>query len=272
MTYRNRTLLDLLGLNTPRWHWRRMRWERALRTFFRAPLHAGGFSVSRAILVANLTLFTLVTAKGLTSGLGFFGTLLNPDPYLLLFGGAQYWPLVLIEGEWWRCLTYAFAHGGVIHIAFNMMVLNQIGPMVEFEIGRTRFIVLYVLTALLATFAGYFWHPLAPVVGASGALFGLIGFAVAWYHRLGDFQSLEIRNFMLRWAAFSFAFGLLVGADNAAHLGGAIGGATFGYLLPQRQQRRFDRLFNVLAAICSAAVVIALGQLVYSWLGAGRMA
>jgi rhomboid protease GluP len=148
-----------------------------------------------------------------------------------------------------------------------MLVLYQVGPAIEGEIGTLRFATLYTLTALTATFAGYLWHPAAPVVGASGSLFGLIGFAVLYYHRVGGPGAHHLRNFMLRWAAFAFVFGLLVGADNAGHLGGALGGAAFGAVIPLgvRGRQTLRPLFNLLGGLCIAATVVSLGMLVVSW-------
>ena len=185
-----------------------------------------------------------------------------------IHSGAQFWPLIVENGEWWRMLTYAFTHGGILHLVFNMVVLYQIGPLLEVEIGRSRFLILYTLTAMTATLADLLWHPNIPVVGASGALFGLIGFAIAWYHRLGGFQALELRNFMLKWAAFSFVFGLMVGADNAAHLGGALGGAAIGFILPLNSwtRRKTDKLCTVLAWGCALLIVAAFAGLALSWL------
>ena len=130
--------------------------------------------------------------------------LFSPDTELLVHVGGQFWPLVEFGGQWWRCLTYAYTHGGLIHLAFNMMVLYQVGPTIEAEIGSLRFVTLYTITALTATVAGLLWHPMVPVVGASGALFGLIGFAISYYHRVGGPNAHHLRDFMLRWAAFAF--------------------------------------------------------------------
>ncbi len=211
-------------------------------------------------------------AQGIASGLGF-STLLNPDAYLLVHSGAQYWPLVFAEGEWWRCITYAFAHGGLIHLAFNMMVLYQVGPMVEEEIGTIRFVILYVLTALTATLAGLGWQIIyikqwIPVVGASGSLFGLIGFAISYFHRVGGTMAHNYRNFMLRWAIIAFIFGLLVGADNAAHLGGAIGGALFGLVLPIgiRGRQVIQPFFNGLGVLCIVVTIASILMMIASWI------
>jgi len=264
---------DQSSFLSTRWQWRLRRWQRNLQGLFRGDFRQDGISVTGILIFVNLLLFTLMVVQGVMAGLGA-GTLLNPDTYLLIHMGAQYWPIVLMEGEWWRCLTYAFTHGGLIHLGFNMVVLYQVGPLLESEIGKARFTFLYIVTALTATGVGFAWQLLAwkafaPVVGASGSLFGLIGFAVVHYHRLGP-GGTQIRNFMFQWALFAFVFGLLVGADNAGHLGGALGGALLGLLIPVGWRRRplLDRLFNLLALLCGAAVLYSLGMLTLTWLSA----
>jgi rhomboid protease GluP len=245
-----------------------MRWERAWRDLLRGGQVGGGTPATWVILAVNLVAFSLMIIHGAIAGRGF-QAFFSPDGYLLLHAGGQYWPLVLTEGEWWRCLTYAYTHGGVIHLLFNMMVLYQVGPAIETEIGTLRFVTLYTVTALTATLAGLAWHPIVPVVGASGSLFGLIGFAIVYYHRIGGPSAHNLRNFMLRWAAFAFVFGLVVGADNAGHLGGALGGAALGAVLPLgiRGRMTLRPLFNVLGGLCIAATVASFGLLVLSWIG-----
>jgi len=266
------TLGAKLGLRGPRWHWRLMRWERAWREMLHGGQAESSTPATWTILAINLVAFSLMLIHGAMAGQGL-QPLFSPDAYLLVHSGGQYWPLVLNEGEWWRCLTYAYTHGGLIHLAFNMMVLYQVGPAIEGEVGTPRFVTLYTLTALTATLAGLFWHPVTPVVGASGSLFGLIGFAIVYYHRIGGPSAHHLRNFMIRWAAFAFIFGLLVGADNAGHLGGAAGGAAIGAVLPlgMRGRHTLRPLFNALGALCIAATCIALAMLIFSWIGGGLL-
>lgn len=250
------------------WEWRKRRWERNVRETFRGLRHPGqgGPVVTKTLIFLNLVFFSLMILQGAALGLGA-RVFLNPPTFLLVKFGGQLWPLVFTHGEWWRCVTYAFTHGGLIHLAFNMVVLYQIGPLVESEIGASRYLFLYVLTALTGTVAGLFWHPGVPVVGASGAIFGLIGFAAAYYHRIGGPAGIGRRNFMLQWAAFAFIFGLLVGADNAGHLGGALGGLVLGLILPIRGAllRRTDVLFHILGGASAVIVVASLAFLVTSW-------
>lgn len=270
-----KTFFDKLGMNGTRWQWRMMKWQRNLRELLQGNTTPGDWSATKILIGINLLLYGLMVVQGISGGLGF-NSLFRPGGYLLVHVGAQYWPLVLSEGEWWRCITYAFAHGGLIHLGFNMMVLYQIGPMVEEEIGTLRFIILYVLTALTATFAGFGWQVLyikqwIPVVGASGSLFGLIGFAISYFHRVGGQMAHTYRNHMLKWAAIAFVFGLVVGADNAGHLGGAIGGALFGLVLPIgiRGRQVMRSFFNGLGAVCILITIASLLMMVASWKGIG---
>jgi len=229
---------------------------RSNRFFRRSPL--AGHSLVQILIYANLGLFTLMVLNGTILGLGM-RAILNPPTQLLVDWGGQYWPYAL-QGEWWRCISYAYTHGGIIHIGFNMVVLYQVGPLLEEEIRWHRLLVIYTLCAITATLAGYFWHPYTPVVGASGSIFGLIGFSVSYYHRMGGHLAHQRRNFMFQWAVMAFVFGLMVGADNAAHLGGALTGAAMGYLIPTtaRNMRRTDKLFEILAWTCGLISIVSL--------------
>ncbi|NLC70430.1 MAG: rhomboid family intramembrane serine protease [Desulfuromonadaceae bacterium] len=221
-----------------------------------------GISLARTLIIINVILFFLMIAIGLLAGMGL-KPVFSPPTNLLVHMGAQFWPLALERGELWRCISYAFTHAGIIHLGFNMTVLYQVGTLVEGEIGRSRFLTLYTVTALTATFAGYLWHPFTPVVGASGSLFGLIGFAAVFYHRLGIPAAIQRRNMMLQWAAFAFLFGLMVGADNAGHLGGALGGMVLGWFMPLRHNT--SRLWNWAGGINGVLLAAGLLGLISSW-------
>ena len=258
---------DNLGMNGTRWQWRIMRWQKQWLQMARGEGVSGAdFSISKLLLIINLILFSVMVIRGATAGLGM-STLLRPNIELLVGSGGQWWPLVVQNGEWWRCISYAFTHGGIIHLGFNMMVLYQVGPQLEQEIGPSGFISLYVITALAATGLGYIWHPMIVVVGASGALFGMIGFSISYFHRIGGHHALAQRDYMLRWAFFAFIFGFFVGADNAAHLGGAVSGALFGLVFPisLRSRRTLAPITNTLAGVSSLTIIASLALLILSW-------
>lgn len=217
-----------------------------------------GNSLVQILIYANLILFTLMVLHGTISGLGM-RAIFNPPAQLLVHWGAQFWPYTL-NGEIWRCLSYAYTHGGIVHIGFNMMVLYQIGPMIESEVGWPRFFVIYSTTAIFATLAGYILHPQIVVVGASGALFGIFGFAVCYYHRLGGSIGIQRRNFLFQWIVIALIFGFVLGADNAAHVGGLLSGAVFGWLTPTsiRGQRNTDFIYQGLAWFFVGATSLSL--------------
>lgn len=225
-----------------------------------------GNTLVQILIYANLILFTLMVLHGTILGLGM-QAIMHPSPRLMVHWGGQYWPMVLENGEWWRCITYAFTHGGLIHLAFNMVVLYQVGPLLESEIGWSRLLTVYTFATIIATVAGLFWHPVTVVIGASGAIFGLIGFSVSYYHRVGGNIGIQRRNFMFQWALMAFVFGFIVGADNAAHLGGAIAGAALGWFMPVsvRDQRKTEKLFKGIATLCTLITIVSIAFIPISW-------
>jgi len=234
-------------------HWRRVQIRRA----------AG------MIIPGGLTLSYLLVAVNLVALLAFlirfgFSNLLQPNGLFLGMAGGLM-PDLVAQGEWWRLVSYAFLHAGILHILFNMSALSQVGPVTENEIGRARFWVVYFLCAISGALADVLWHaqfhsrPL--VVGASGAIFGLIGFGLTYNHFHGGHAGRMNSRVYLQWAVYGFAFGFIVGGiDNVCHAGGFIAGAFLGWFinLELRHGDRFSRFWNLLATICGLIVIVAL--------------
>jgi len=126
-------------------------------------------------------------------------------------------------GEYYRLLTAAFLHGSILHIAFNMWVLYALGPQLEAALGRIRFITLYLVAALGGTVVSYtFSTPNVPSVGASGAIFGLMGATLVLGHALRQ----EVTS-VLVFIGINIAIGFVVpNIDWRAHLGGLVVGAA----------------------------------------------
>lgn len=179
---------------------------------------------------------------------------------LVRFGGQ--WPPLVTAGEWWRLGTAVFLHAGALHLGFNLLALSQVGPAVETVFGRSRMLFFFMATGVAGSLASYLVGLNAVSIGASGAILGLIGAAAGWGHRAGTPQGRNLRNHMLLWAAYTMVFGLLVGADNAAHAGGFLAGAALGLVSrPVWSQgpaaRRFAPLFG-LVGFAAAATSVAL--------------
>jgi rhomboid protease GluP len=172
----------------------------------------------------------------------------NPSGQDLVNWGANYGPYTL-GGQWWRLLTYMFEHGSLIHIALNMWCLWNLGTMAESLYGVWTYVVVYVLCGVTGGLGSVLWHPNAPSVGASGAIFGLAGALIASFY-LGEFSlpraaiSGTLRS-VVAFVGYNLVFGAAVGGvDNAAHIGGLVGGLLLGALIAkaapeQHSPRRF---------------------------------
>jgi rhomboid protease GluP len=107
--------------------------------------------------------------------------------------------------------------------------------------------------------ASYLLHARVVSAGASGAIFGLIGFAIAYFRREGSARGRDIRAFMVRWALYSFVFGLFVRADNFAHAGGFAAGFLLGQVTEFREDVRQARapIWRVVAGVLALALIAA---------------
>lgn len=161
--------------------------------------------------------------------LAFFTDPFNPTPEALVAYGALR-SIDAWDGESWRLLSYAFLHGGIIHLLVNLMSLMQIGPVVERSMGSVRFAVLYIVTAIGGGIFGcLFNHPLAPMVGGSGALFGMMGALLALIARggrhAGDFFGNHAARSLMGNIGVNLVLGWLIPfVSNAGHIGGLITG------------------------------------------------
>ena len=163
--------------------------------------------------------------------------------------GSLFAPL-FFHGEYWKLITYGFFHGSIAHVGFNMMALWQVGPLIERELGGARFFVLYLLTVIAGGFLEVWMqrHSATPglILGASGGLYGLIGFGLSYGHFQGTSYWRSVRDVFLRWAIFGLVFSLMyhfsVGAiAHYAHGGGFLAGAGLGWLLERESRKGFER-------------------------------
>ena len=149
-------------------------------------------------------------------------------------------PHDVIAGEPWRLLTHAYLHGGAVHLLFNLATLFAFGPALERSLGSVRFLLLYVVSALggaLAVCCTY--EPNQPVVGGSGALFGMMGAAMAMNMRSGRhvlaFLDFDGPRRLLGAIAANLVLGFFFPMiSNTAHVGGLLAGflLTFLWLRP----------------------------------------
>jgi rhomboid protease GluP len=211
--------------------------------------------VTPVLIAVNVAVFVAMAARGVS--------VMNPTTDDLLSWGATYAP-ALTRGEWWRLLTSVFVHAGLLHLAFNMLVLRGIGGLTERLFGNAGFLILYVLAGLGGSLAGVYWHPVTPAVGASGALFGVYGGVVGFLVRQRSSIPPDALRSLGRGAVGFVVLNTLISLtlpniDMAGHVGGLVTGALAGYALarPLGPSRWSVRLAanGAVAAVGLAAVV-----------------
>lgn len=224
-----------------------------------------GAPVSAALLAANIGVFA---AQVFLAGHAKYA-LSMPDAILRWLGAnASLWTIA--DNRFETLLTSAFLHGSVLHLALNMLVLWQVGPLLERAIGSARFFPLYLGAAIVGSAASAIWGRFfgqTVSVGASGALCGLIAAATVVGIRTEGWRG-ELTIGMGRWLGLILLIGLIrtikpniSQIDNAAHIGGALAGAIVaatwqrGFTYAVRSQRTI--------ILASVALLLASGGVVY---------
>jgi rhomboid protease GluP len=169
-------------------------------------------------------------------------------------------PALVAQGEAWRLLTSVFLHSGVAHLGFNMLSLYFLGSFTEEAFGRSRFFALYILSGVSGGIAYlYFGGFDQPAVGASGAIFGLLGGVLGYAYRRGTFswQNPLIRQLLILLALNLYLGFSIPNISNTAHLGGLAGGFVFGWLLaPTVHSRKKLRALSPVAIVAGAEVLL----------------
>jgi membrane associated rhomboid family serine protease len=168
--------------------------------------------------------------------------------------GVLFGPLVA-EGEWWRLITGGFLHGGLLHLGLNMYALWFLGQLLEPALGRAKFALIYVVSLLGGSFGVMLLSPGAPTVGASGAIFGLLGAALIIGRSRGvDVMASGLGPILLINLAITF---LIPNISIGGHLGGLAAGAVVALVLTTLGERR-----RMLPAAYAAGVVIGVALVV----------
>jgi membrane associated rhomboid family serine protease len=203
--------------------------------------------VTKALIAINVVIYliTAVQGNGLDNPGGplFEKFCLVGGPVRFSLGGHIYGGVA--GGEWWRLITSAFLHASIIHIAFNMLALWWIGAPVEQYLGRARYIGLYLAAGLAGSAGALVFSPNAVTVGASGAIFGILGamLIIEWQAtgRLGgNAMTLIVLNLVLGFAFNRGGGNISIGG----HIGGLIGGilATLAFARWGKGHAAYGRL------------------------------
>lgn len=213
----------------------------------------GGAIVTKALIVGSVAVFLLQLVqssdvRGLDSE--------------VFRQGALYGPLVA-EGEWWRLLTSAFLHAGFIHVLFNMLMLWWFGRALEELLGRSRFLGIYLVSALAGAAGSLLLAPTTPTVGASGAVFGILGAGLLLERRQVYVFGGAAFGVVVLNLVFSF---VLANISIGGHIGGLAGGMLAMLALSQfgRTHIAYGRAGLLgalgLVAIAGASIAIAYAR------------
>jgi rhomboid protease GluP len=226
---------------------------------FGPALRALGNDLGFVSIVTGGTIIMYVLSLVLSrdgSSIGF-----EPNITALQILGASGAVPVFVRGWWWTVLTAGWLHGGILHIFFNVLWIRQLGPEIANLYGAGRMIMIYTVGGIagftLSSVMGLLPIPFfgAPVtVGASASIFAFLGALVHYGRRTG---SSHIGQAGLQYALFMGIMGFVFrGVDNAAHLGGFIGGYVASMLLDPLKKERIDHI--LIAVGCLAATLVAI--------------
>ena len=187
---------------------------------------SGGAPVTSALVALNLAVYVV---SSIGAGLAEPSSSVQLRWALIGRGFSPDLGLVgVAEGEWYRLVTGGFLHGGLLHLAFNMYVLWVLGRQLEPAMGRAPFAAVYLTSLLAGSLGVMVLDPDALTVGASGAVFGLFGYAlVAQYARGVNPMQTGLGGIVLLNLAFTF---LVPGISVGGHVGGLVGGLVAGLL------------------------------------------
>ncbi len=178
--------------------------------------------VTYLIIAANLLMY-LITSY-------YSGAFLNANIYVLIALGAKVNPLIA-AGQYYRLVSYMFLHGGLLHLALNMYALYNIGPMMERLYGKIRFTALYFVSGILSGVLGLMFSK-GISVGASGAIFGLMGAMLAYGVKYRAIIGREFYRNIVSVIMVNLIIGLsLPNIDNIGHIGGLLGGILMSFIL-----------------------------------------
>lgn len=175
--------------------------------------------------------------------------------------GVNYGPLTL-SGEYWRLFTAGFLHANIFHIGFNMWCLWSLGRLSEQLFGKWQTFAIYMITGVGGALLSIANNPQHGELGASGAIFGIVGAVMAGVKfgnlNISPGEKKAIFSSVVVFSVLNFALGMSGNIDNMCHLGGFVTGLLIG--LPMGAFARNNKLLQVATLVVTSAVVAAGGR------------
>jgi membrane associated rhomboid family serine protease len=204
-------------------------------------------AVTLTLIGINVAVVVLELAVGKGGGLNDFtnNSIFNH--------GFLYGPFVA-RGDWWRLFTAMFLHANLLHIATNMYSLYFVGSILETVIGRWRFLLLYLASGLAGSAGALVWTPTQPTVGASGAIFGVLGALLVLERRGNIATGGQVAGLIVINLLITFVFSSFISVGG--HVGGLIGGIALMLLLLNFRRSTLQSIAST-AAVTALAVIVA---------------
>jgi membrane associated rhomboid family serine protease len=234
----------------------------------------------RQVAAANLKATPVTKVLLIAMGIGYLWQLVVAGGPGSLFDGPGYQDLIdagalvpftggteqhltggIVGGEWWRLLSSMFLHAGLIHLGLNAYVLWIFGNEIERQIGRVETLAVFLVTGVFAGATSFAFAPgFIVAVGASGAIFGLVGAFIAYNYRRREHVMAQAR---LRGALSMLVINLIIGfsipgIDWRAHVGGLVAGLVAGFAVDPSRPVASRRAFAVVGLVGLLVVAIAL--------------
>jgi membrane associated rhomboid family serine protease len=241
-------VFSAVGIKCPECAGRPVGVKRAATRVSSAAGHGTGAIVTQSLIVMNVLVYLVQATGG--------GTLTNPVGEIFQRGFLRAYEVA--NGDWWRLVTNEFLHGNPIHLFFNMLMLWWFGRPLEAVLGRARFLAVYFLSVLAGSAGALIVSPTAATIGASGAVFGILGAGlVLERNRIAVFGGSALFVVLLN-LAFTFAVSYV---SIGGHVGGLIGGALAVLVLSRFGQGHavYGRFDVVSAAGLVGIAVVSLG-------------
>jgi rhomboid protease GluP len=215
------------------------------------------YFVTPIIAIINILVFAVMVITG--------AGIVSPKIEIILSWGANFRPLTL-QGEWWRLFTSCFVHIGIEHLLMNLYALLFIGLLLEPIMGSVRFSFAYILAGLTGSIASLYWHEVTVSAGASGAIFGLYGvfLSLLTTKYIEEKKRKSLLLSIIIFVVYNLVFGLKGNIDNAAHIGGLLGGLFIGYCYYFSLKKPKDKRLNAATISLSVIVLVSTSFFVFA--------
>jgi membrane associated rhomboid family serine protease len=211
-----------VGIRCPEHSGRAQGVQRMTRGVQRAAFEGVGAKVTRALIVLNVGVYVAELAQG--GGVnGVSSTIYEKGVLIAVTRDSHFHLIGVAQHQYWRLITAAFLHYGPFHLLLNMLALYWFGSLLEERIGSGKFLLLYLVSGLAGSAGALLLDPLQPTVGASGAIFGVLGAGLVLERQRdyvfgGSALGVIVLNLVFTFSISNISIG--------GHIGGLIGGAA----------------------------------------------